>query len=532
MNTTSTTGWGKLRRSRLLLWILGIPATFAIILVIASFLLDEPLRKIVEKKMNRDLKGYSVRLPELHLQLIGLSLTLKDLTVIQQAHPDPPIASFPRIKTSIHWREILSGRLLAEFRLDRPKLHINLQQLRNEADSAVALQERGWQQAVEDIYPLKINLLTVNDASLSYIDQDPKRPFVLSHLNLQANNIRNVHLPDKVYPSTFHLDTVIFGTGRGEIDGKANFLAVPTPAGKARLKLEKVPVDYFKPILARSNLEISGGVLRASGDAEYAPNLKIAHLEELTVQGMKIDYLHSEKTAVAEKKRVVAVGKAAKKLSNKAEVLLSVDQLNLIGCNLGMMNHAAGKRFRLFLSDVDLHLNNISNQFSRGPAKLKMHGNFMGSGVTNVSGEFRPEKKSPDLDLFVKIDNTRLTSMNDLLRSYGDFDVSAGTFSLVTELHVKNQALSGYIKPFFKDVQVYDRRKDKGKSFTHQFYEVMIGGAAKLLKNRSQNQVAAKAIISGSLQNPKISSWQVFGSSVKNAFFKAILPNFEQAAKH
>lgn len=528
-DTTSPTTQGKLLSSRPLRWTLGILAAIAFVLFIVSFFLDEQIRRVMENKINRDLKGYSVRLPGLHFQLIGLSLTLKGLTVIQQAHPETPVAYFPLIKTSIHWRGILSGKLFAEFRLEQPKLHIDLKQLRSEAQSTVPLKQRGWQQAVEDIYPLKINSLEVNDASITYIDQDPSRPLVLSQLNLQASNIRNVHLPDKVYPSTFHLDTVIFGTGHGEIDGKANFLAEPVPAGKARIKLKNVPVDYFKPVMARSNLSINGGVLRALGDVEYAPKFQIAHLEELTVQGMKIDYQHSEKTAVAEKKRAKAVGKVAKKLANKPEVLITIDQLNLTGCNLGMMNHAADKPFRLFLSDADFHLNNFSNQFSRGPAKMKLRGNFMGSGVTNVSGLFRPVKKGADLDLYIKIEDTQLASLNSLLRTYGDFDVSAGTFSTVTELHIKNNAISGYMKPFVKDVQVYDRRKDKGESIYHKAYEMLVGGAAKLLKNRPRHQVATKVIISGSLENPETSTWQIVTELVKNAFFKAILPNFDKA---
>ena len=44
--------------------------------------------------------------------------------------------------------------------------------------------------------------------------------------------------------------------------------------------------------------------------------------------------------------------------------------------------------------------------------------------------------------------------MNDVLRAYGNFDVSAGFFSLITELHVKNDKISGYMKPFFKEIKV------------------------------------------------------------------------------
>ena len=518
----------KLLRSRPLVWVSGVLVAVALILFVVSFFLDEPLRRITEQKINRSLKGYTVRLPELHVQLIGLSLTLKGLTVRQQAHPDPPVAVFPFLKASVHWREILAGKLVAEMRLEDPKLNINLRQLRSEAASKVSLKERGWQQAVAAIYPLKINLLKVNNASLTYVDQDPKRPLVLSRLNLQARNIRNIHLPDKVYPSSFHLDTVIFGTGRGVIDGKANFLAEPIPGVKAGLKLEKIPLDYFKPVLARSNLSVSGGVLRASGDMEYASKVKIAHLEALTVQGMQMDYLHSEKTAPAEKRRAEKVEEKAKELSNKPRVLISVDKLWLTECNFGMVNDVAEKRYRIFLSEADFQLSNFSNKFSRGPAKVRLKGKFMGTGATTVNGEFRPEKKGPDLDLYVKIDNTQLASMNDLLRAYGNFDVSAGSFSLVTELHVKNSRVDGYIKPFFKDMKVYDRRRDKDKSIFSQAYEMLVGGVAKLLENRPRDQVATKADISGTLKNPETSTLQVLAQLIRNAFFKAILPSFEK----
>ncbi|NTU50105.1 MAG: DUF748 domain-containing protein [Desulfobulbaceae bacterium] len=261
---------------------------------------------------------------------------------------------------------------------------------------------------------------------------------------------------------------------------------------------------------------------------EYAPKVKIAHLEELTIRGMKLDYLHSKKTAVAEIKRADSVGKTVKKLGNKADLLISVDQLNLAGCNLGIVNNTAGKKYRVFLADTDFSLSNFSNQLSRGPAKALLHGKFMGSGVTNVTGEFRPGSKGPDLNLHIKIDATQMVLMNDLLRAYGHFDVSEGSFSLVSELRIKNDAISGYFKPFFKDMNVYDRDKDKGKSFSSQAYEIMIGSAAKLLENRPRQQVATKATISGSLKDPETSTWQIIGQVIKNGFFSAILPNFEK----
>ncbi len=527
--STEKQSWtGRLLKSRLFRWGAGIIAALALVLFSASYFLDEPLRSNMEQKLNRDLKGYSVRLPGLHVQLIGLSLTLKGLTIFQQAHPDQPVVHFPLIKASIHWREIFSGKLVAEFMLDRPQLNINLQQLRSEAASKVSLKDRGWQQALEDIYPLKINSLKIKDGSMTYIDQDPKKPLILSHLNLQAANIRNIRLPDKVYPSSFHLDTAIFGTGRGSIDGVANLLAEPYPGMKGRLMLENVPIDHLSAVSALSNLSIHGGVLRASGDAEYSPNVKNAHLENLEIKGMKLDYIHSQHTAVTEKKQAAVVEMAARKISNQPGLLLRADQVNLSGCTLGFVNKTSSNPYRVFLADTDFHLSNFSNHFSQGPAKAKLKAKFMGSGITTASADFRPEKGGADFDLYLKIEDSQLTAMNNLLLAYGDFDVSAGVFSLVTELHVKDDKIFGYIKPFFKDMKVYDRRKDTKRGVSHQMYEMLVGGVAMLLENRSHQEVATKVDIKGSVGNPETSSLQIVTELIKNAFFKAILPSFEK----
>ncbi|NVN90074.1 MAG: DUF748 domain-containing protein [Desulfuromonadales bacterium] len=518
----------KLKNSKLLYWGAGGVLVVVLVLYGTSYFLDEPLRSNMEKKINRDLKGYSVRLPKLHVHLIGLSLTLKGLTVVQQAHPDPPILYLPVLTASIHWRELFFGKRVAEFRLDQPKLNINLQQLRSEATSKVSLKERGWQRAVEDIYPLKINTLKINDASITYIDQDPKKPLVLSHLNLKAANIRNIHLPDQVYPSSFHVDTAIFSTGRGSVDGAANFLGEPYPGIKGRIKLEKVPLDYFTTVIARSNLSLHGGLLQAVGEAEYAPTVKVARLENMEIQEMSIDYIHTKRTAGAEKKRAAEVRKTARELSNKPGLLIRADQVNLKRCTLGMVNEAASKPYRVFLTDTDFQLNNFSNHFSQGPAQARLKAKFMGSGSTTATVNFRPEKGGPDLDLQLKIEESQLTAMNDVLRSYGDFDVSAGVFSLVTELHIKNDAISGYIKPFFKDMNVYGGRTDKKRSIPHQMYEMMIGGVATVLENRPHQEVATKVDISGTLNKPEISNLQIVVELIRNAFFKAILPSFEK----
>ena len=509
-------------------WGLGIFSGLLLLLFIASFFLDEPLRKMTEKKLNSALKEYSFRIKSLHLQLIGLSVTVKGVTIIQQAYPDPPVANLPYIKASIHWSEILHGKVVADVLLEKPELSVNLAQLRSEVKKKKKIKERGWQQAIQEVYPLKINEVTVKNANITYIDEDVKRPLTLTHFNFHATNIRNVRLPDKAYPSSFKMDTDIFGSGHGRIEGRANALAEPLPAVKADFQFEKIPIDFFKPIIARADLSINNGLLETKGKVEFSPEVKMALVENLTISGTKIDYLYSAATAAKGKKRADKAGKAAKEVSNKPGLLLRVDQMNLKNCTVGMVNKDATPAYRVFLSDLDFNLTNFSNHFSQGPASVKMNAKFMGNGPTNANAQFRPEKKGPDLDLFVKINDTQMTSLNQLLRAYGNFDVTAGAFSLITELHVKNNMVTGYLKPFFKDMKVYDKRQDKEKGVFRKMYEMLVGGVSNLLENRPREAVATKADIAGPLDQPQTSTWQVLVQLVRNAFFKAILPTFEK----
>jgi hypothetical protein len=117
--------------------------------------------------------------------------------------------------------------------------------------------------------------------------------------------------------------------------------------------------------------------------------------------------------------------------------------------------------------------------------------------------------------------------LNDLLRAYGKFDVAAGKASVYMQMSLKNHYMTGYVKPLFTDLKVYDVQKDKKKPILHQAYELAIGGAAKLLKNRSTKDVATKIDISGPVNTPNVNIWQTIGQFIQNAFIKAIIPGYE-----
>lgn len=504
-----------------LLWILLI-ATVVLLLVFVATHFDAYLRRTLEAKINQRLKGYTVSIAHAHLSPFGLSLTLQGLVIRQQANPKPPVADLPRLTASVEWSEILRGHLVADALFDRPRVHLNLTQLRQEDRDRVEVQDRGWQQALESIYPLKFNEIRVRGGDLVYIDTDPERPLHISSWNFTATNIRNIRSGDRVYPSPIHSDGVIFETGRGVLDGNADFLAEPFPAVKATYKVEAVPLRRLRPIVSRENLTLSGGSLFSHGDFEYGPRHRDVHLADVTVRKLLLDYHHTAGTTGAEKK----VAAAAK--DSQPAVPVRIDRIAIEDGRLGLVSMAKDRRFRVFVDSADLTLTNISSGFRQGPVKASLTGRFMGSGTVRGNATFRDDSKGPDFNLLVEVKGASLPSINELLRAYGKFDVAAGTFSVYTEMKVHNGRVDGYVKPLFKDVKVYSPQQDKKKPVLKKLYEKIVGGLSHVLENKPRDQVATVADISGTLDDPNTSTWQIIVRLVSNAFVKAILPGFER----
>lgn len=510
---------------RSLLWVI-LAAAAVLLAVFIAHHFDEYLRRTLETKINQRLHGYTVSLGHAHVSPFGLSLTLSQAVIRQNAHPNPPVADVPRLTASVQWREILSGHLVADAIFDQPRIHIDLPQLQQENKDQVKLKDRGWQQALESIYPLKFNQIRVRNGDIVYIDTDPSRPLHVSHWNATASNVRNIHSRDRVYPSPIHTDGVVFDTGRATLDGNADFLAVPYPGFHALYTVENVPLERLRSIVQRANLTVSGGALSSRGEFEYGPRHREARIADVTVRGLRLDYTHTTATAPAEKARGKEVVRAAK--NPEPTMLVEVQRMRVVDGNLGLITPAKDRRLRVYLGNANLDVTNVSSGFRQGPARATLTSNLNGGGSVHGSATFRNPAQGPDFNLKVAVEGASLPSINELLRAYGKLDVAKGTFSVYSEVTVHNGHIDGYVKPLFKDIQVYSPQQDKDKPPLKKLYEKIVGGVAHLLENHPREQVATVADLSGPISQPHTSTWDVIVNLVSNAFVKAILPGFER----
>ena len=513
---------------RAVIWTSIALALVVLIAVVAAFFIDEPLRRQTEARINAALKGYTVRIGALDFHPIGFSLDLEDTVIIQNANPDPPVARIPNLTASVDWKALLFGRVVADFTIDDPVVVINLKHSESERRDPEALHERGWQAALQAIYPLKINELVISNGQLTYLDRGPYRPLELRNIDFTARNIRNVRSNPGEYPSDVHLQAVVFEKGRVDLDGRADFLAEPHVAFTADVAFDQIDLSYFRPITERYHFDVRGGVISTAGKLEYAANKKILDVPDLRVDGLIADYKHVKKSAPTEE-LAKKTGRAIEQKSNDPSLEVRFNNVRIAGGELGMVNRAAKPEYRLFVTKTQLDISNLSNQAEAGVATARARGLFMGSGKLDASARFRPRGKSANFDLRLVIEETEMKAMNGLFLATGNFDVNAGFFSLFTEIKVRDGAVDGYVKPLFRDVDVYDAKQDKKKNVLRQIYEGIVGGLSWLLENKPRDQVATTTRISGQLSNPETSTLDLTLGLIENAFFKAILPGLERS---
>ena len=357
-------------------------------------------------------QGYHVALGHAHLQLVGGRLTLSDIKIIQQAHPRPPIADIAMMRFHIEWKELLFRRVVADLLLGRPQLHLDRTQFVSEKNDRVPLKQKGWQDALESAYPFKINRFIIEDGDIIYIQDAVSPPLHLARLNLTTDNIRNIHAPNNTYPSKLHANLVIFGRGRATIDGHANYLEQPFPGARTRFTIENVPLSAFDPEIRQINIGVSGGRLSTNGLLEYSPKVTKVQVDNATINGVAIQYVHLPATQHAETQRAKETGKQIEQQNNRPAVDLQVREFDVTHSSFSYVDKTHYPAYRVLMTDTDIELKNLSNHQQQGTADIALHGKFMGSGNTRLVGTFLPSRQGPALNMNLAIEHTQRVACN------------------------------------------------------------------------------------------------------------------------
>jgi hypothetical protein len=199
--------------------------------------------------------------------------------------------------------------------------------------------------------------------------------------------------------------------------------------------------------------------------------------------------------------------------------------------------------FRAFDSDppVDVYLSkiygsienltNIHDELTPMVTTVEAKGLAMDQAQFEYKMKLNPFSYKPTFELGVKLVGLDVTQVNALSQAYGKFDFEKGYFDLVVELDAKEGMVDGYVKPLFRDVQVFDLVKDAKKDDPlRYFWEALVGVGTQILKNPPRDQVGTLIPLRGSLEGPRTDVLATIGNVLRNAFIRAYLPRFEGVA--
>ena len=475
---------------------------------------------------NRRLVGYTVEARGLTVYPWNLELLFHDITVRQDAHPEPAVARIPRMDVELQWLALFRGRIVASAHIDSPTLSINVAQLRTEADGPLQFRQRGWQRLPE-LYPLEVNEFVIRNATLAYTAQDAQRPLELSRGLLEVHNIRHVDRQVSRYPSPVHASAIVFQTGSASFDGAVDLLSFSRPIYQGMVSLSAVPLVTLGPVLRGFPLSIKGGILEARGDIQADTNGTLARLSHVQIADLHADYIASSDPAVIQAGRRAAT--IARQAAREPKLKLELAEL-LVNGEFGFQNQTRAPHYRLFLRDATLSAQQVYNHDTQSESNFALSGLLMGEGHAWVHGAFRSGTPQADVALDVRVIDAPLRDLNEMLRAHLRLDVARGNLSVYSQLLVRNGHVAGYVKPIFSDVKIYGPQ-DADQGLWHQVWEHIADGVRQMLENRRQHDVATVVDLSGPVAGPHTSTLQVLGNALRNAYIQAIVPGFERSIR-
>jgi hypothetical protein len=517
-------------------WTIALVAVAVVILavVILAAMADEPLRRYIEAEANARLPGFHIDIGAVDLHPLTLSVAVRDIVVRQDIHPDPPVVSIPTIIADAELAPLLLGKLGADLRIEKPVFaitHKHVDGLLRKGDKEVVKEEaEAWQDRLRESMAFR-GALYLTNGHMTYDEGKPaSEPLRVERFDIEATNITNRPEENDEYPSKLRVNAKLPDQSQISLEGRADWFAIPVPRMDADLRIERLQLKNLLPVAGRFNVQCREGVLDVNGHVKYSDTSTVVAINQFQLDDAKIDYVHSAATKPKEVQRVKKAAETVKGAHQESTVRLKVEQGKIRHSEIGFINKATSPDYRVFLTDMEADLENLSNRLEEGTGVVKITGKFMGSGATVMNATFRPEKPRPDFTLNAKIVKTNVSSFNDVLRAYGDMDTHQGTFAFFSEMTVKDNQIRGYVKPMLKDVEVYDAEQDKDKALMKKAWEAVVGGVLGIFENTSRDQAATVTDVSGTVENPQANTWQVVGKLVQNAFFKAILPGFERVA--
>jgi uncharacterized protein YhdP len=210
---------------------------------------------------------------------------------------------------------------------------------------------------------------------------------------------------------------------------------------------------------------------------------------------------------------------------------LKINRFEIVNGQIHYRDFHSNPKVDVYLHSINALATNLTNSEDLSEdlvANISAEGIAMETGTFKVNSKIDPYTPEPTFDLNFSLRKIELTKLNDFLKAYASFDVQGGTFDLDGEFAASNGSFKGYIKPIFRNMEVFSLEEEHQNVFEF-LWESVAGLVTEIFENQPKDQVATKVPLSGNLKNPTADIWSTIGMIIRNAFIEALIPGIEKS---
>jgi Domain of Unknown Function (DUF748) len=265
----------KTRTSRFRTWTKGLrPRTkwsgalvvLVLLLVAARAYAPIAVQRYVNRVLDRA-EGYHGRIGDVDLNLYRGAYQIENVEILKSDGRVPvPLLRSPLVDLSVEWRALFEGSVVGEMWLEDAELNF-VSGPRSQRQSGV---ETDWRDVVRDLFPVKINRVTVRNGSIHWRNfaSDPPFDVFLRDVDLVARNLTNSADLREERVASLDFTATPMNAGRVEIQASIDPYA-DLPTFNLDGKVSGVALEHFNRLFrAYAGVDVERGRLRLFTELE------------------------------------------------------------------------------------------------------------------------------------------------------------------------------------------------------------------------------------------------------------------------
>jgi hypothetical protein len=212
----------------------------------------------------------------------------------------------------------------------------------------------------------------------------------------------------------------------------------------------------------------------------------------------------------------------------KALMPIDINHVIFRDGELAYKDFASTPNVDIFIHHMSGEVRNLRNVVDKEhpmPSTLVVKGDSIGEGNLVLKGRLNILKEIPDMDIYTQLENVHMQALNSYSNAYAALDFKGGTVNVYSEFIIKDNQVSGYVKPIAKNISLVDLSKEANP--VKVAWESVVSTIVTIFTNQRNDQFATRIDLSGSLSKINTNTWSAVAGIIKNAFLSAVKKGFD-----